>query len=186
VNREQLAHILRAASRIVDDPAMLVIGSQSLLASYDERDLPPEATASMEVDLAYFDDPDERKADAVDGAIGELSPFHETFGVYAQGVSVHTAVLPAGWRDRVVHWSSPFTDGASAAFLDPYDCVVAKLVAHREKDREFAAALIRAGLIDPARLRPRIEALPPLDPRVPRLLHEWLDAHESAAAHPKA
>ena len=55
MNREQLAHVLRAASRIVADPAMLVIGNQSLLASYDEQDLPPEATASMEVDLAYFD-----------------------------------------------------------------------------------------------------------------------------------
>jgi len=42
--------------------------------------LPTEATASMEVDVAFFDDLDEAKADAVDGAIGELSDFHETFG----------------------------------------------------------------------------------------------------------
>ena len=31
------------------------------------------ATASMEVDLAYFDDSTVDKADAVDGTIGELS-----------------------------------------------------------------------------------------------------------------
>jgi hypothetical protein len=61
VNREQLAHILRAASRIVADPAILVIGSQSLLASYDIDKLPLEATASMEVDLAYFDNPTSRR-----------------------------------------------------------------------------------------------------------------------------
>ena len=59
MNREQLAHILRAASPIVDDPNILVIGSQSVLASFDEQELPDAATASMEVDLAYFDDPAE-------------------------------------------------------------------------------------------------------------------------------
>ena len=102
MNRQQLAHVLRAASGIVDDPHILVIGSQSLLASHDEDELPYAATASMEVDLAYYD-PDDAKADMIDGAIGELSLFHESFGFYAQGVSVRTAVLPNGWRDRVVH-----------------------------------------------------------------------------------
>ena len=62
MNREQLAHVLRAASGIVDDPEILVIGSQSLLASYDEDELPLAATTSMEVDLAYFDDADDLKA----------------------------------------------------------------------------------------------------------------------------
>jgi len=54
VNREQLAHILRAASTIVDDPNILVIGSQSVLATFDEDELPDRATASMEVDLALL------------------------------------------------------------------------------------------------------------------------------------
>lgn len=116
MNREQLAHVLRAASGIVDDPDILVIGSQSLLASYDEDELPLAATTSMEVDLAYFDDADDLKADAVDGAIGELSPFHESFGYYAQGVSVRTAVLPNGWRDRVIHWSSNSTGARTPLF----------------------------------------------------------------------
>ncbi len=81
----------------------LVLGSQSILATYDEEELPVEATASVEVDRAFFDDvDDEARADQVDGAIGELSQFHKTFGYYAQGVSVSTAVFPNGWRDRVV------------------------------------------------------------------------------------
>ena len=101
MNREQLAHVLRAASSIVTDRRILVIGSQSILATYDEEELPVEATASIEVDLAFFDDDDEARADQVDGAIGELSQFHKTFGFYAQGVSVSTAALPNGWRDRV-------------------------------------------------------------------------------------
>jgi len=131
VNRAQLAHVLRAAAAIVDDPNILVVGSQSLLATFDEDELPDAATASMEVDLAYFDDPTEGKADAVDGAIGELSPFNEMNGVYAQGVSVRTAVLPEGWRGRVVPWSNQSTGRAQAAFLEPHDCVVASRVIAR-------------------------------------------------------
>ena len=34
--------------------------------------------------------------------MGEDSQFHATFGYYDQGVDVATAVLTAGWRDRVV------------------------------------------------------------------------------------
>jgi len=144
VNREQLAHILRAASTVVDDPNILVIGSQSVLATFDEEELPDGATASMEVNLSYFDDPIEEKADAVDGAIGELSPFHEMNGVYAQGVGVRAAVLPEGRRGGVVPWSNQSTGRALAVFLEPHDCVVSKLVAYREKDFAFAAAMLRA------------------------------------------
>jgi len=96
MNRQQLAHALRAACQIVSDPDILVVGSQSLLASFDENELPPAASASMELDLAFFDDPTDEKADAVDGAIGELYAFHESFGFYVQGVSVSTGVLPEG------------------------------------------------------------------------------------------
>jgi hypothetical protein len=99
MRRAQLEHGLRAAAQIAADPDVLVIGSQSVLGAIPEDALPPAATASIEVDVAFFDDRDDRddrKADKVDGAIGELSAFHETFGYYAQGVSVSTAVLPAG------------------------------------------------------------------------------------------
>jgi hypothetical protein len=131
----------------------------------------------MEVDLAYFDDPAEDKSDAVDDAIGELSAFHEMNGVYAQGVSVRTAVLPQGWRGRVVPWSNQSTGRARAAFLEPHDCVVSKLVAYREKDLAFAAAMLDSGLIDPRILAGRIDLLPAsLDPRVqPRLRSGSID-----------
>jgi hypothetical protein len=46
VTREQLEHILRAASKIARDPDVLVIGSQSVLGSFAEDDLPFEATDS--------------------------------------------------------------------------------------------------------------------------------------------
>lgn len=77
MTREQLEHILRAASKIARDPDVLVIGSQSVLGSFAEDDLPFEATSSIEADVAFFDDPADAKADQVDGAIGELEAQQE-------------------------------------------------------------------------------------------------------------
>ena len=178
MNRDQLAHVLRAASNIVtEDPVLVVIGSQRVLAVHDEADLPPLATASMEVDVAYFNDPDDAKADRADAAIGELSQFHITFGIYAQGVSITTAVLPVGWQGRLVAWSNASTGSSRALFLEPHDCVVSKLVAHRGKDLAFAGALIDAGLVDVEVLRARAELLPgAVHPAIRTAGQRWLDA----------
>ena len=148
MRRSDLAHILRAASRITGDPEVLVIGSQAILGSYSEDELRVDATRSIEADIAFLQDPDEEKSDAVGGAIGELSQFHETYGVYGQGVGVSTATLPSGWRDRLVPFTDPEAAPSAAVCLDPYDLVVSKLVAGREKDFQFARALLEAGLID--------------------------------------
>jgi hypothetical protein len=173
VRREHLEHVLREASQIADDPDVVVIGSQSILAAIPEDLLPREATASMEVDVAFFNDPDNRKSDRVDGAIGELSSFHEMNGYYAQGVSVSTATLPRGWRDRLVLVESSSTHPGRGYALDPHDCVVSKLVAGREKDHAFAGALIESRLIDPAIVAARIDTLE-VDPRVMERLRRWI------------
>jgi hypothetical protein len=102
VNREQLAHVLRAASQIVDDVEIVVIGSQAILGAFSDDELPPIAMMSNEADIEFMSDPDESKADRVDGAIGEMSDFHTMYGVYGQGVTVETAELPGGWRERVI------------------------------------------------------------------------------------
>lgn len=176
MTREQLAHVLRAASTIAGERDVLVIGSQSLLGSFGEQDLPYEATASMEADVAFLDDPGDVKADRVDGAIGELSGFHETFGFYAQGVSVTTAVLPEGWRDRVVSFEGKATEPGRGLCLEPHDCVISKLVAGREKDLAFASALVRAHLIDLDVLASRAATVsaPAL---VVERIRTWIDAH---------
>lgn len=126
-----------------------------------------------------FDDPDNRKSDQVDGAIGELSPFHEMNGYYAQGVSVATATLAQGWRDRLVLVESQSTQPGRGYALDPHDCVVSKLVAGREKDHAFANALIETRLIDPAIVAARIDTLE-VDPRVMRRLKRWIGMYTSA------
>ena len=146
MKREQLEHVLRAASRIVDSAELLVIGSQSVLATWDERRLPKAAVRSMEVDVATLDG-DEQKSDLIGGNIGEGSRFHETYGFYAQGVSLSTAVLPSGWRERLVVLENERTRPGRGLCLEPHDCVASKLVAGRTKDYEFAAALVTADVL---------------------------------------
>jgi hypothetical protein len=57
--------------------------------------------------------------------------------IYAQGVGPETAVLPDGWRDRLVAVRNANTRGATGLCLEVHDLAVAKAVAGREKDGEF-------------------------------------------------
>jgi hypothetical protein len=183
VTREQLAHVLRTVSRLTQDRDVLVIGSQSILGSYPEDQLPPEATGSMEVDTAFLTDPDNAKSDLVDVNIGELSEFHDQFGYYPQGVSVETGVFPAGWRDRLVIYETPQTRPGRGLCIEPHDCVLAKLVRFDDKDVNFAVALVGAGLIDLNILGQRAGSLP-AHPAVIERIRTWIAAMKIRPAGP--
>ncbi|MEN8115183.1 MAG: DUF6036 family nucleotidyltransferase [Actinomycetota bacterium] len=159
MNRTELAHVLRAAANVAGDGRILVIGSQAILATYPADELPETVTMSVEADIAFFDDAYNTKSDMVDGAIGEDSMFHQTFGYYGQGVSVSTATLPEGWEDRLVDFTAVDSEPAEGVCLDPVDLVVAKLVAGREKDLSFAADLVSSDHVTSAELRERTELL---------------------------
>lgn len=165
MNRAQLRRLLQLASRLASDPDVLVLGSQSILGSYEESELPDSAVMSIEADLAFLDDQDRRKADLVDAVLGELTEFHQAQGIYAEGIHVDTAILPDGWRDRLVRWSEA-SEGASGVFLDKHDLALSKLAAGRAKDHAFVGDLVKAELIDPDTLRKRLELMPPTLPPV--------------------
>jgi hypothetical protein len=93
MTRFQLEHIIRAAGAITGSREIIIIGSQAILGSFPNA--PGALLISNEADL--FPTGDSAKADLVDGSIGELSPFHGTFGYYAHGVGLETATLPTGW-----------------------------------------------------------------------------------------
>lgn len=155
MNREQFDHAIRAASAVLGVDELIVIGSQAVHGSLASG-LPDEAQRSMEVDIVPPDDPDGRRADVIDASIGEASMFHETFGYYSQGVSEQTAILPDGWRDRLVRYESPAATGVVAWCLELHDLWLAKAVANREKDREFCRALLQRNLVDRTILEERI------------------------------
>ena len=60
MRRDQLEHAIRTACQIIGHPAVVVVGSQAILGSFTEDELPPEATMSIEIDiLPLTDDHDE-------------------------------------------------------------------------------------------------------------------------------
>lgn len=104
MNREQLAHVVRAAATVVGVDDVIVLGSQAILATVDDVELPYEVTRSIEADIAV-DHEISRISLGVDraglallieGALGEGSMFHATYGYYAEGVEIEVAVLAEG------------------------------------------------------------------------------------------
>jgi hypothetical protein len=152
MQRPQLEHIIRAAAGITGATEIIVIGSQAVLGQFP--DAPASLLVSMEADVFTFRNPDD--ADLIDGSIGEGSPFHQTFGYYAHGVAAETAVLPAGWKDRLVAVRNANTGNGCGLCLEVHDLAVAKLAAGREKDSSFVAGLLRHKLADPAVIESRL------------------------------
>jgi hypothetical protein len=78
--------------------------------------------------------------------IGQDSPFHEQFGYYADPVDENTAILPKGWKGRLVNLPPGNTEGVRGLCLEPHDLAIAKYVAGREKDRIFTRELASRGI----------------------------------------
>jgi len=185
MRRDQLEHAVRTACQIIGQPAVVVLGSQAILGSFREDDLPPEATMSAEIDiLPLADDRDEtaRLADLIEGVAGEWSSFEEQHGFSIDGVDWETAVLPGGWRDRLVKVQNRNTAAPAGTpqyigwCLDKEDLCVAKLCAFREKDQNFVAALLDAGLVDAELIAERLLTVPKKHlPGTEHALH-WLES----------
>ncbi len=164
MKRGQFEHTIRAAGAILDNNEILVIGSQAIHASIDYE--LPEAERSIETDISSLEDEDGSRADLIDGSIGELSVFQDTFGYYAQGVTPQTATLPGGWRNRLIPFLTPATNGVTAFCLEPHDLWISKAVAGRPKDREFCKALIERNIVAAKTLRERFENIETLNPAI--------------------
>ncbi len=52
MKRTELELAIVTATHIIAQPRILVIGSQAILGSFDETELPARATASQEIDMA--------------------------------------------------------------------------------------------------------------------------------------
>jgi hypothetical protein len=80
MRRDQLEHAIRTACQIVEHPEVIIVGSQAILGTYDESQLPAAATMSIEVDIlpiAGTNAETARLADLIEGVAGEFSPFEE-------------------------------------------------------------------------------------------------------------
>jgi len=161
MQRYQLEHIVRAASGITGATEFVIVGSQAVLGQFPEA--PNVLLVSMEADIFSLRSPAD--SELVDGCIGEGSPFHQTFGYYAHGVGEETAILPTGWRGRVIPIRNENTGAGVGLCLEVHDLAVSKLVAGREKDIEFLVGLICHNMIAIDVLGDRL-AMTPLVPEL--------------------
>ena len=111
---------------------------------------------SIEVDVQPKNRPD--KIDAIDGALGELSLFHQTHGFYVHGLPIEeAATLPQGWAHRATPvFDEISTNGKTGWCVEAHDLAASKLVAYREKDRDFVRILLIEEMINPQTLIERI------------------------------
>ena len=163
--RRELEHLIRAAAAVTDQYEIVVVGSQSVLGAV--------LLQSREADCYPLRRPD--LADVIDGAIGELSPFDERFGYYAQGVGPETAILPTGWEGRLVKIQNENTDLKIGYCLEPHDLAASKLAAGRDKDWPFVEAMLRYQIVNGKTVEERI-ALLPIPAEQQQRLCDWVRA----------
>jgi hypothetical protein len=163
MRRDQLEHAIRTACQIIGRPEVIVVGSQSILGTFREDQLPADATMSAEIDILPISDDNaetERLADLLEGVAGEFSPFEELHGFSIDGVDLSTSALPTSWRGRLVKVQNANTaalDGEpryTGWCLDRGDLCVAKLCAFRKRTRtssprSYAPRLSTARLSSP-------------------------------------
>ena len=171
MKRSELEHLIRAAAAVTDQYEIVVVGSQSVLGAVP--DAPEVLLQSREADCYPLHRPD--LADVIDGAIGELSPFDERFGYYAQGVGPETAILPAGWEGRLVKIQNENTDLKIGYCLEPHDLAASKLAVGRDKDWPFVEAILRHQIVNEKIVEERI-ALLPIAAEHQQRLRDWVRA----------
>ena len=152
MKRAQLEHVIRAAAAIAQENSFVVVGSQAILMAFPQA--PEELLVSREIDLYPALHPE--KADLIDGAIGAMSSFDQTFGYYADGVGPDTAVMPDDWHSREKLY---YVGDVTVICPDVHDLTVSKCVAGREKDADFVRALFKHGMIELPLLTERIGQL---------------------------
>jgi hypothetical protein len=153
MKRSELEHLIRSAGAIAQDGEIIIIGSQAILGQF------PNASGilavSAEADVYPRNRPQE--ADLIDGAIGEGSAFHEEYGYYAQGVGERTAILPRGWRERLVAIDNANTNGIVGLCLEVNDLAISKYIAGRPKDLAFTHELAKQAMTHAETLMARLK-----------------------------
>jgi hypothetical protein len=170
LTREQLEHAIRAACDVSEDSELWIFGSQAILGEFPNA--PSSLRASIEVDVQPKNNPD--KLDEIDGSLGELSLFHETHGFYVHGLSLESVKLPKNWKKRVIEVKDEVsTDGKIGLCIEVHDLAASKIVAFRDKDREFVRVLLIEEMIDVNVLIERINKLS-IEEEIQQRLISWV------------
>ena len=170
MTRDELEHAIRAVCDLTGETEVYLFGSQAVLGQFPNA--PALLRQSAEVDVALKNMPE--LSDLVDGMLGELSEFHRTNRFYVHGLTLESAVLPRGWEARAIPVKNQNTAGHVGICVEAHDLAASKLVANRDKDRQFARVLLLDELIRPNKLIRSINLLPIEDSRRTALI-QWVD-----------
>lgn len=144
MTRSELEHAIRAACDVARDTEVYVFGSQAILGQYP--DAPAALRQSAEAGIAPVHAVD--MVDVIDANLGELSSFHQAYGYYVHGVGLDSAILPTGWERRAIRVRNENTNEYTGWCVEAHDLAVSKLVAWREKDRDFVRVLLAEELVN--------------------------------------
>jgi len=167
VTLEQFDHICRAAAAVAGIKKVYVFGANAIipwLAPAGHSIPLPDFVPSRELDISVGD---EKMDTLIDGSIGELSVFDQTFSVYAHGVSLSAFQAPANWQKRAGKRTEPVNQ-VEIIVPHPHDLIVSKLAVGRPKDFAFAAVAARL--------------FPMTDVELNNLIDEFRAAHPQADA----
>lgn len=168
------SNIIRAACRVAEQDQVLVIGSQSVLGTYGELELPEESTFSEEADVfPLFDDADGTKSTQIDGTLVEQVSSTRRSDTTLRALTAVPPPLPAGWAERLVPIETRTPTTTRAGAWTCTICAVQKLIANRDKDRAFVTALIHDDLVLVSYIRERLE-LTEVDVQRKRVALDWL------------
>ncbi|NNL74728.1 MAG: hypothetical protein HKO68_00175 [Desulfobacterales bacterium] len=171
MTREQLEHAIRATCEVSKDSEIWVLGSQAILGEFPNA--PEDLCASIEVDVQPKNRPE--NVGDIDGTLGELSLFHQTHGFYVHGLPIEeAAALPQGWEHR----AKPVVDEISTRgkigwCIEAHDLTASKLVACREKDRDYVRVLLTERMIVVKTVIERIQLLK-IDEQLRERLLQWV------------
>lgn len=169
MNREQFLHIIRAAAGVSGVKELTVFGSNAIVpwlqetTIQDSKDLFGDVSeTSVELDLTTGN---ETLDVVIDGAIGELSKFHETQKYHAHGTGIEGFKASPDWQKRARRLRyDTFNDTLEVVVPSPEDLVVSKLAAGRSKDLSFAESVVHIFKMEEDYLKGLVEATATANP----------------------
>lgn len=173
MNREQFAELIRNIAEITGLREVPVVGSQAILGSYNDSELPMAAIRSDELDVAIAG---HRRAASVINLLGPRSLNYTHARVWVDVVAEKTANLPPGWKTRRVSFRSKGTDPGIAVSPSPHDLAACKLAVFRPQDREYVSALVESRIVDLDMLEKRAASIERLTPARRAEIDSWIRA----------
>jgi hypothetical protein len=154
---QSLKHLLSVVQAVAAPQTIYLLGSGCLLPAHPELGEPGQPLALTQDGDFLIEPVNDSLAGMLQEAVGKEAIFMEHFGYYADILRPTLAeALPAGWESRL----HPVAGYDNVFALDAYDLALVKLMVGRQKDLDLLRALLKLGILEPARLRAHYQQTP--------------------------